>query len=155
MEDAVMTGFAIPEDGWFHIATPGEWPHKPTGLVQVLDDEAMESIVTGFTEHSQQPNWPGVLIDFDHQSLDQHKPTVAAGWIVEMEKRPTGIWARIRWSDLGRKSIEGGRYRFISPVWKSSDCAKLEGDRIRPLKLMNCAVTNEDRDRELVSCRVC
>ena len=136
-------GFAIPEDGWFHIATPGEWPHKPTGLVQVLDDEAMQSIVEGFAEHARQPNWPGVLIDFDHQSLDEHKPTVAAGWIVELEQRPTGIWARIRWSDLGRESIEGGRYRFISPVWRSSDCARLGEDRIRPLKLMNCAVTND------------
>ena len=137
------TGFALPEDGWFHIATPGEWPHKPTGLVQVLDDPAMQAIVDAFVEHAKQPNWPGVLIDFDHQSLDQDKPTVAAGWITTLEKRPTGIWAQIRWSDLGRKSIEGGRYRFISPVWRSTDCAKLDDVKIRPMKLMNCAVTND------------
>ena len=135
--------FALPEDGWFHIATPGEWPHKPTGLVQVLDEAAMRSIVEGFAAHQAQPNWPGVLIDFDHQSLDQDKPTVAAGWITGLEHRPTGIWAQIRWSDLGRTSIEGGRYRFISPVWRSSDCVLLGDDRIRPLKLMNCAVTND------------
>jgi len=143
MSGYATTGFALPEDGWFHIATPGEWPHKPTGLVQVLDDSAMQSIVDSFFEHSRQPNWPGVLIDFDHQSLDQDKPTVAAGWIIELEKRPTGIWGKIRWSDLGRQSIEGGRYRFISPVWKSSDCSMLDDVKIRPLKLMNCAVTND------------
>lgn len=137
------TAFSLPEDGWFHIATPGEWPHKPTGLVQILDDEAMAEIVKAFVEFKAAPNWPGVLIDFDHQSLDQDKPTTAAGWIVDLEQRPTGLWARVRWSDLGRKSIEGGRYRFISPVWKSSDCALLGQDRIRPLKLMNCAVTND------------
>lgn len=135
--------FSLPEDGWFHIATPGEWPHKPTGLVQILDDEAMSEIVKAFVEFKAAPNWPGVLIDFDHQSLDQDKPTTAAGWIVDLEQRPTGLWAQVRWSDLGRKSIEGGRYRFISPVWKSSDCAMLGQDRIRPLKLMNCAVTND------------
>jgi hypothetical protein len=139
----VVTGFAIPEDGWFHIATPGEWPHKATGLVQVIDTEAMQHIVDAFSESTKQPNWPGVLIDFDHQSLDQDKPTVAAGWIVELDQRDSGIWAKIKWSDIGRQSIEGGRYRFISPVWRSSDCAKLDGDKIRPLKLMNCAVTND------------
>ncbi|HMP89686.1 MAG TPA: phage protease [Kiritimatiellia bacterium] len=143
MSATLCQTFTLPEDGWFHIATPGEWPHKPTGLLQVLDDDAMQSIVASFDDCSKQSNWPGVLIDFDHQSLDVDKPSVAAGWIVSLEKRPTGIWAQIRWSDLGKKSIEGGRYRFISPVWRSTDCALLGDDRIRPLKLMNCAVTND------------
>jgi len=143
MSATLCQTFTLPDDGWFHIATPGEWPHKPTGLLQVLDEDAMQSIVASFDDCSKQSNWPGVLIDFDHQSLDVDKPSVAAGWIVSLEKRPTGIWAQIRWSDLGKKSIEGGRYRFISPVWRSTDCALLGDDRIRPLKLMNCAVTND------------
>lgn len=142
-ERCEITGFALPEDGWYNIAVPGEWPHKPTGLIQVIDDDSLQSLVTDFEEKSRQPNWPGVLIDFDHQSLDQDKPTVAAGWITTLEKRPNGVWAQIKWSDLGKKSIEGGRYRFISPVWRSSDCAMLGQDRIRPLRLMNCAVTND------------
>lgn len=135
--------FILPEDGWFHIAAFGEWPHKPTGLTQVIDEVCADEIIKAFTEFKAAPNWPGVLIDFDHQSLDIDKPTVAAGWIGDLQKRDSGLWAKIRWSDLGRQSIEGGRYRFISPVWRSSDCAKLDGDRIRPLKLMNCAVTND------------
>ena len=135
--------FVLPEDGWFNIATRGEWPHRPTGLVQVLDDEAIGAIIDAFKKFTAEPNWPGVLIDFDHQSLDQDKPTVAAGWIIALEDRPNGLWAKVRWSDIGRKSIEGGRYRFISPVWRSTDCVRLDGDRIRPLKLMNCAVTND------------
>ncbi len=135
--------FNLPEDGWFHIAAFGEWPHKPTGLTQIIDEESVDEIIKAFTEFAAAPNWPGVLVDFDHQSLDQDKPTVAAGWIIGLQKRPTGLWAQVRWSDLGRKSLEGGRYRFISPVWRSSDCAKLGDDRIRPLKLMNCAVTND------------
>lgn len=135
--------FNLPEDGWFHIAAFGEWPHKPTGLTQIIDEESADEIIKAFTEFAAAPNWPGILVDFDHQSLDQDKPTVAAGWIIGLAKRPTGLWAQIRWSDLGRKSLEGGRYRFISPVWRSSDCAKLGDNRIRPLKLMNCAVTND------------
>ena len=142
-ESCSIPEFVLPEDGWFNIATRGEWPHRPTGLVQVLDDEAIAAIIDAFKKFTAEPNWPGVLIDFDHQSLDQDKPTVAAGWIIALEDRPNGLWAKVRWSDIGRKSIEGGRYRFISPVWRSTDCVRLAGDRIRPLKLMNCAVTND------------
>ena len=107
--------FSLPNDGWFHIAAFGEWPHKPTGLTQIIDDIAADEIIKAFTEFRAAPNWPGVLIDFDHQSLDVDKPTVAAGWIVDLAKRDNGLWAQVRWSDIGRKSIEGGRYRFISP----------------------------------------
>lgn len=141
--------FMLPEDGWYHIAAYGEWPHKPTGLTQVIDPESADEIIRSFTEFQAAPNWPGVLIDFDHQSLDADKPTVAAGWIVDLQKRDNGLWGRVRWSDLGRTSIEGGRYRFISPVWRHSDCAKLDDVRIRPLKLMNCAVTNDPNIRGL------
>lgn len=141
--------FTIAEDQWFHIAAPGEWPHKPTGLTQILDDEAMSAILTSFNEAKTSPNWAGMLVDFDHQSLDQDKPTIAAGWITELDKRPNGLWARVRWSDVGQKSIEGGRYRFISPVWRSSDCCDCGDKRIRPMKLMNCAVTNDPNIRAL------
>ena len=149
MSECEVAGFALPEDGWFNIATRGEWPHKPTGLTQIIDDIAADEIIKAFTEFRAAPNWPGVLVDFDHQSLDQDKPTVAAGWIVDLQKRDNGLWAQIRWSDIGQKAIEGGRYRFISPVWRSSDCAKLDNDRVRPLKLMNCAVTNDPNIRGL------
>ena len=141
--------FILPKDGWFHIAAFGEWPHKPTGLTQIIDDVCADEIIKAFTEFKAAPNWPGVLIDFDHQSLDIDKPTVAAGWIADLQKRDSGLWAQVRWSDIGRQSIEGGRYRFISPVWRSSDCKKLDGDRIRPMKLMNCAVTNDPNIRGL------
>ena len=50
MSECEVTGFALPEDGWFNIATRGEWPHKPTGLVQVLDDAAIAAIIDAFVK---------------------------------------------------------------------------------------------------------
>ena len=39
--------------------------------------------------------------------------------------------------------VVGGRYRFLSPVWAKSDCEDLGNDRLRPVRLLNAAVTND------------
>ncbi|HMP76566.1 MAG TPA: phage protease [Kiritimatiellia bacterium] len=139
----IATPFNMPEDGWYHISAVGEFPHNPTGLVQVIDPDSLDAIVGRFSEAAAAPNFPGILIDFDHSSLDQDKPTEAAGWIVGLDKRPDGLWAQIRWSDRGDEAVRGGRYRFISPVWHRDECVDLGEKRVRPTRLINCAVTND------------
>jgi phage I-like protein len=138
-----MPMFELPADGWYQISAKGEFPHKPTGLLQVIDDDACRRMLDRFHGESATPNFPGLLVDFDHFSLDQDKPTEAAGWIVGLEPRSTGLWAQIRWTDRGAESVRGGRYRFISPVWRQDDCEKMENNRVRPTRLLNCALTND------------
>jgi phage I-like protein len=108
-------------------------------------------------------NFPGLLIDFDHFSLDAAKHSEAAGWITDLKfvssgeadsqlvtdnrqlttGSPSGLLAQIRWSDTGEAAVKGGRYRFLSPVWAKSDCEDLGNDRLRPVRLLNAAVTND------------
>jgi hypothetical protein len=88
-------------------------------------------------------NFAGLLVDFDHFSLDDRARSEAAGWIVDLEARDTGLWAKIRWSDVGEEAVKGGRYRFMSPVWARSDCVDLGNGRVRPVRLINAAVTND------------
>jgi len=45
-----------------------------------------------------------------------------AGWIGGLEHRDDGLYAQIRWSDLGHQALTGGRYRLASPVWNRADC---------------------------------
>jgi hypothetical protein len=66
-----------------------------------------------------------------------------------------GLWAQIRWSDLGEEAVKGGRYRFLSPVWARRDCVELGFDlaghpRVRPIRMENAAVTNEPGLRGMV-----
>jgi phage I-like protein len=118
-------------------------------------------------------NFPGLLIDFDHFSLDATKHSEAAGWIIDLKFLPpsqsaignrdevelgtaiagqrsgnqqsaiSGLMAAIRWSDTGEAAVKGGRYRFLSPVWAKSDCEDLGNHRLRPVRLLNAAVTND------------
>ena len=142
--------FTLPDDGWFQISAIGDFPHATTGLVQVIDADAIAAIVQKFTEESAKPNFPGVLVDWDHASLDLDKPTEAAGWIMNLQQRPDGLWGQVRWSDRGAEAISGGRYRFMSPVWRQEDCLALGEKKVRPLRLFNCALTNDPNIKGMV-----
>ena len=143
------TNFITAPDGWFHIAPHGTFPH-PNGALQVIDAEACEAMLRTFNEEARQPNFPGLLVDFDHFSHDPAQPTTAAGWISSLEHRGDGLYAQIRWSDLGHEALTGGRYRLASPVWNRGDCDQwtaLAGDRevvhLRPRRLDRLALTND------------
>jgi len=69
-----------------------------------------------FNEEARQPNFPGLLVDFDHFSHDPAQPTTpragSAGWSIAT----TASMRKFRWSDLGHQALTGGRYRLASPV---------------------------------------
>jgi phage I-like protein len=138
--------FELPADGWHQLAPLGEFPHAAAGIIQVIDAAACTLMVGAFeTVKNSSGNFPGLLIDFDHFSLDAAKHSEAAGWITDLKLMPNGggLFAQIRWSDTGEAAVKGGRYRFLSPVWAKSDCEDLGNDRLRPVRLLNAAVTND------------
>ena len=144
------TTFQPVPDGWFHIAPHGTFPH-PTGALQVIDAEACEAMLGTFNEEARAANFPGLLVDFDHSSHDPAQPTTAAGWIGGLEHRGDGLYAQIRWSDLGHQALTGGRYRLASPVWNRADCDQWtataadgrEAVHLRPRRLDRLALTND------------
>ena len=166
-------GFQTPADGWYQVAPMGEFVHAQAGLTQVVDSEGCAAMANRFAEEAKAPNFAGLLVDFDHFSLDGEKRSEAAGWITALEARETGasgqasgangeptpacghpsmegtlgngagLFAKIRWSDVGESAVKGGRYRFLSPVWNRADCVDLGGGRVRPVRLLNAAVTND------------
>jgi len=145
------TTFEPAADGWFHIAPHGTFPH-PNGALQVIDAEACEAMRRTFAEEAKRPNFPGLLVDFDHFSHDPAQPSAAAGWLTALEHRADGLYAQVRWSDLGQEALTGGRYRLVSPVWNRADCetwtapagpeAK-ETAHLRPRRLDRVALTND------------
>jgi hypothetical protein len=174
-------GFQMPADGWYQLAPLGEFPHASAGVVQVVDVESCTEMAARFKADAAVQNFAGLLVDFDHFSLDDRARSEAAGWIVALEARgqgsgfggqvseaePTpacghpskegisgngggGLWAQIRWSDVGEEAVKGGRYRFLSPVWARSDCVDLGNGRVRPVRLLNAAVTNDPNLKGLV-----
>ena len=190
--------FKLPDDHWYQIAPLGEFVHAGAGVVQIVDAAACALMVQRFEVDTKLPNFAGLLVDFDHFSLDTDKRSEAAGWITALEARLPesseprmdtnshesgsatggevgvirsagaqansangasngekntggyGLWANIRWSDVGKAAVEGGRYRFLSPVWARKDCEELGENRLRPVRLLNAAVTNDPNLKGMV-----
>jgi len=136
--------FMLAGDGWVQVTPCGEFPHVGAGVTQVIDREACDRIAADFNARRSVINFPGVLVDFDHFSLDTEKSSEAAGWISDLESRDTGLWARVRWSDAGLSAVQGGRFRLMSPVFPPpSACEDLGCGKIRPVMLVSVALTNE------------
>ena len=63
-------GFQMPTDGWYQVAPLGEFAHAQAGLVQVVDPEACAAMVNRFADEAKAANFAGLLVDFDHFSLE-------------------------------------------------------------------------------------
>jgi len=136
--------FDFNEDAWIHVTPLGEYAHAGAGVVQVIDVEALKAITEDFTAKAAVENFPGLLVDFDHFSMDTDKPSEAAGWISALRADAGGLWAKVRWTSKGKEAVEGGEYRLVSPVFpKPSLCEDLGENRIRPRQLQSVALTNE------------
>ena len=59
--------FTHAPDGWYDIEVPGSHPNKRAGIVQVVNDMAVASIVSTFNrEADASPNFASRLIDREH-----------------------------------------------------------------------------------------
>jgi phage I-like protein len=105
--------FQHPSDGWYQIEAKGEHPNKQAGLVQIIDDQACQSIVNRFNDEAAKPGFAGMLVDHEHFKHDEDKETVAYGWLTALQNRADGIYAQVRWSGTGQKAVDNGDYRFL------------------------------------------
>lgn len=143
--------FAMPDDGWFHLVPMGEFPHT-SGVVQVIDAKATGAMLNRFTSDKASPNFPGLLVDFDHFSDSTEHASEAAGWVDDLDNRGDGIWGHIRWSDSGEAAVKGGRYRLVSPVFNARDAEPITNaaKKLRPLRLVKVAITNDPNLKGMV-----
>ncbi len=147
--------FRLPDDGWVQIAPAGRFPiavrdaaGRTVQLVQVLDADAFDAIIADFANRAGEA---GLLVDYDHFSLDADKSSEAAGWITALENRgDAGLWARIRWSAKGLGDVAGGNYRFLSPVFDAASATRPAGGEIRPTRLVRAALTNDPNLRGIL-----
>lgn len=145
----------LPEDGWYQFEVPGEHVNERARVIQVIDAKAVDSIINRFTAEAKTQNFGGLLVDRDHFSLDDTKPTEALGWDLEMRNRAGIPEARIEWTAVGRPLVEGKVYKYFSSVYEPRDVERI-GERIvngrtyqvvRPLRLDRLALTNDPNNK--------
>ena len=85
-----------------------------------------------------------ILVDVDHASEREgiDRDTSAAAWASDfmvvdgLSDLDNGLYARLRWTEKGRKLVEDRTYRFLSPVFLLDEDSK-------PLALKSIALTNK------------
>jgi phage I-like protein len=142
-------------ENWCHLAPFGSFEYivmkggkpvldakgQPTVSAQVLDAQGLQTVVDKFVNE--------VLVDREHWSVTTGDST-AMGWIIKLELRgdgtnfEDGLWALIRWTDLGAGHIQNKRLRWLSPVWNT------DADE-RPVELSSAALTNTARFKDALT----
>lgn len=145
--------FTLPPDGWIMALPKGSFPGVMqtreggettfTEIEQVLDDVAIDAMLRDFQKAKDDENFGGLLVDLDHLSHRSDSKSEAAGWVHEMERRDDGLWVRPRWTQMGLPLVEGGTYRFVSPVL--TDLEHLGGEKYRPGRFERLALTNDPK----------
>ncbi len=119
--------FSHPADGWYQIQPKGEHPNQAAGVIQVIDEQAIQSIVERFNQDAaagKLRHGNEMLIDHEHFSDQPDKESRAYGWLVELQARADGIYGRVRWSKTGKEAVDGGDYRFFSTEYAPADCVE-------------------------------
>lgn len=103
---------------------------KPNGISINIDEDSIKMILETFEKRTND-----LVLDYEHQTLDGVEAP-AAGWIIELEGREDGLWAKVEWTDRGREYVESREYRYISPV------VLVDNETLQGIQLLSAALTN-------------
>lgn len=132
-------------DGWLHIVPKGELPNSNGKIVQILDDEAIDSILAGIEKDKNRlgDKWPGIYAGREHFIYDSSKDSAALGWFKEFQKRDDGIWANEDGlTPAGAAAVKNREYKFTSFVSDPSDLEKISGNKFRVKRIETVGFTN-------------
>lgn len=64
-----------------------------------------------------------LAVDYDHATdeLPPGQKRIAAGWMKELQARADGLYARIQWTPEAQKHLNDKEYRYISPVFSTTE----------------------------------
>lgn len=141
-------------NGWIHIVPKGELPNAEAGIVQVLDDASLDSILAGIEKDRNRlgDKWPGIYAGREHFIYDSGKDSAALGWFKDFDKRADGIWAKDDGlTPAGAEAVKNRDYKFTSFVADPKDLKKVEGNKYRVLAIETVGFTNYANGKELLN----
>ena len=126
-----------------------EWVHLfPRGTVETYDGRGPfelddpEAVIRESLTHKAR-----VVIDENHSTDLAAKaglPAPARGYIVEMQARADGIWARVEWNGAGKELLQDRAYWGISPVFQHDG-------KGRVIRILRASLTNDPALRGLAA----
>lgn len=133
--------------GWFQTFPPygrypvgGTIPKADKDAVYVYDADAAQKIVESFRSAAKRPDFPGVLVDREHDSLDPKKPSDAMAWAKDIRQEEDGsIWTKWEFTPKGKELWETKTLINRSPAFYSD---KVNAKEYHPCELVSIGMTN-------------
>jgi phage I-like protein len=115
---ALAAALALPETA---AGGAPEWIHLlPAGVIETVDGRGPYRVADMAALAQASLEAGGRLpVDESHATdlaAPQGGPAPARGWIVALEARTDGLWARVEWTEAGKALLSDRAYRHISPV---------------------------------------
>ena len=146
------------EASWFQTTPPyGEYSADGTitgkdgkpikGAKIVFDEKSVARVVEAFKAKLAAADFPGVLVDREHFSLDLDKPSDAMAWARDIRVADDGsIWTRWEFTPTGRELYETKTLINRSPVLKIES----RGSKVfAPFELESIGMTNTPHFKDL------
>jgi hypothetical protein len=135
-----------------HIVPRGELTNAEAGVVQVLDEKAINSIYDDLVANKATKG--GLYMGEEHFIYDSSRSSEAFAWATKFEKDDQGIWAiNPDYTDVGAPAIKNKRFKWTSFVAdpKYKHVEKLGNGRVRILKIDTVGFTNFANGKELLT----
>lgn len=118
---------------WVHMACEGTWKGHHSGREITFTRELFAAFVQRFTATKN-----ATAIKYGHPDGDDF---VAAGWILDMEIRDSGLWCLAEFTPPAAKRIADGEYRYCSVEFALESIDRVTGEVAGPV-LSGLALTN-------------
>ncbi len=144
----------IAPDGWIHIVPKGELENTAAGIVQVLDDVSLDSILNNIESKKAElgNRWPGLYAGREHFIYDSDQDSAALAWFKDFEKREDGIWANAAGlTPTGKEAIANAEYKFTSFVALREDVRQLGANKARIMRIDTIGFTNQANGKDLLT----
>ena len=138
---------------WFQTFPPyGSYPVGGTikgaakNAEYIIDEAAAKAIIDNFNAAKARKDWPGILVDEEHFSLDPSKSSAAMAWAKDIRQEDDGsIWTRWEFTARGRELFDGHVLMNRSPAFEADKVGK----DYRPCALRSIGMTNTPHFTEL------
>ena len=136
--DVKLRGFEVDENTvWVHFAMEGEWEGHPAGPFKFTS-----AIFSEIVENFRQQVNP-VTMTYEHpSSYGEGQPIPAAGRILDLEVRDTGLWGLVRFTERAAEMVRAEEYAFTSVV-VSFESADRETDESVGAELLQVGLVND------------
>tara|TARA_Y100001951_G_scaffold1741_1_gene1213 strand:- start:140 stop:1423 length:1284 start_codon:yes stop_codon:yes gene_type:complete len=105
-----LRGAEFSDTSWIQAVPVGTYQHPSYGEIDFTPDKISNMALNVKNEVRDTQ----LDVDYDHKS----RTGKAAGWIMDAQARPDGLYLQVEWTDTATEAIKNKEYKYFSPEYQ-------------------------------------